>query len=549
MLKKNIPFFVKINNHINSGNADIENFKKAYINQYGGKTTPILEVLDSDIGIGYPVKLSISSYSSFLERMCIQVKGSRKHEFTQWDNFLLEKYEESLKERQKTIRINDKDLFFSKEIIDSGINDTLLFTGQILKSKNNGFKYFFNSLKVGGSQFIAGRFAYGNEKIEKFCKDIASIEKKSLQSNQVFTDLLHLSQPKLGNVVLRPNCYDYYIPIIDAINKDVEHTISLNDLYIAIDNNKIVLYSKKLKKQVLPRLGCAQNTDLLTSPIYKFLGAISDDYYIRTWSWGVLSNRPYLPRVEFDKFILSKEKWQLHYEKIFNTNVKNITILKEYLFNKNINRYITMSLGGDNLLPLDLENEECIKILFKELRTKGKVILEEDLYAETYHLDDTVFLNRKEKTTNEVCIPIHFNEDISIKRPSVNLEKISSQINLTNTLSEIKSFPFDKVLYLKIYPKPGIHVDDIFINKLILFVGNLKKDSLFHNFFFIRYIDPAYHFRLRFFTNKSNFHKIVDELNIVFSNEIQTLLIDKIQIDTYEREINRYGGALGVRNF
>src|SRR5690606_1841214 len=130
----------------------------------------------------------------------------------------------------------------------------------------------------------------------------------SLNENQIFADLLHLSQPKLGNVILRPNCYDYYIPIIDATNKDMEHVVSLNDLYVAIYNNNIILYSKKLNKQVLPRLGCAQNTALLTSPIYKFLGTISDDYYINTWDWGFLSDRPYLPRVEFGKVILSKEK-------------------------------------------------------------------------------------------------------------------------------------------------------------------------------------------------------------------------------------------------
>lgn len=542
-IKRYIPFFTKISHQINSENGDIENFKKAYVNQYGNKTTPILEVLDPDLGIGYPVKLTINSYSFFLDKINIKVKGTAERKFTRWNNFLLEKYESALIDKQRVIQISAKDSFFSNETID--VNDTVLFTGQVLKNKDNTLKYLFNSLKVGGAYFIAGRFAYGNKKIEKFCKDVSSIEKQNLQENQVYSDLLHLSHPKLGNVILRPNCYHYYISIIDATNKDIEHTIPLNDLYIAIDNNKIILYSKKLNKQVLPRLGCAQNTELLTSPIYKFLGAISDDYYINTWNWGFLSDRPYLPRVEFGKFILSKEKWLLHYKNIFNTNIKDIIVLNEYIQNNGISRYVTMSLGGDNLLPLDLHNTECLKILFKELKTKSNVVLEEDLYSQIEEVD-TVFSNKNEKTTNEICIPININRGVNIKRSSINLNKINSQINLTNTLSEVKSFPFDKVLYVKIYPKSGIDVDNIFTNKLLLLISALKKDNLFHVFFFIRYIDPAYHFRLRFFTDKSNFNKIIDELNIMFNDEIKTLLIDKIQIDTYEREISRYGGTLGL---
>lgn len=544
-IKNKISFFEKINIHHNSENHDIENFKKSYINQYGNKTTQLLEVLDPDLGIGYPVKLSINNFSSFLDRMNIKIKGTLKRDLTPWDDFLLEKYEQALIENKKKIQINDEDLFFSNVSGKEEINDVVLFTGQILKNEEDDyFKYFCTSLKVGAAHSIAGRFAYGHKKIEKFCKSIGEKEKERLSSHQVFSELLHLSQPRLGNVTLRPNCYDYYIPIIDASNKDVEHCILLNDLYIAIDDsNNIILYSKKLNKQVLPRLGCAQNTELLTSPIYKFLGAISDDYYISTWSWSFLSNRSYLPRVESGKFILCKEKWLLNYKTIFNSNRKDIEVLNEYIINKKINRYVTMSLGGDNLLPLDLQHNQCMRILLKELKTKHKVILEEDLYANTI---DTIFLNKNKNTTNEVCIPITPKKNIKTQKHSINLEKINSRINLANTLSEIKSFPFDKVLYVKIYPKPGISVDNIFIDKFLLLFNNLKKDKSFDNLFFIRYIDPTYHFRVRFFANKSKFYKIIEDLNSVFSYEIKSFLIDKIQIDTYEREIERYGGGLGL---
>lgn len=522
----------------------IISFKKEFIDTYGSNLVPLLAVLDSEIGIGYPPNLAMDSNSRLLKEIKPLSKEKDTHEFTKWDAFLLGKYEKSLLENYSPIKLEITDLkgYENKKI---SINDSGIFTGQIFKTNEGTFKYYNIALKIGAAHFVLNRFAYGSEEIQDISKTIVEFEKEKLSEHQVFSEVLHLSQPKLGNVTLRPNYYGNFIPIINTSKNSEDIEIPLNDLYVFVKNDIIGLYSERLGMQVLPRIGCAQNTNFLTNPIYKFLGAISDDYFIGSWDWGFLKNRNHLPRVEFDNLILSKEKWRLNYKHLkLSANSLDLA-LNRFIKDNNVPRHVTMSSGGDNLLPLDLTYDTCLRLLLKELATRKSIILEESLH---HSFSNAIATNDFGPATHEICIPILFDSNYTnnINYPIFEPKEVQSLFHHKSINSNIRLLPFQKALFVKLYIKKGSKVDEIFVEKMLKFFLQLMEEKLIDSAFFIRYIDPEYHFRLRFFSQQENLTHIFDLLKDNFVSEIEDFQITKIQIDTYEREVARYGGILGM---
>jgi thiopeptide-type bacteriocin biosynthesis protein len=82
------------------------------------------------------------------------------------------------------------------------------------------------------------------------------------------------------------------------------------------------------------------------------------------------------------------------------------------------------------------------------------------------------------------------------------------------------------------------------IDKLIHY---LTTKMLIEKWFFIRYEDPDFHLRLRFkINNNKNLLLVMNLFTSYLDDFLKTQKIWKIQIDTYLREIERYGGNNGI---
>ena len=99
----------------------------------------------------------------------------------------------------------------------------------------------------------------------------------------------------------------------------------------------------------------------------------------------------------------------------------------------------------------------------------------------------------------------------------------------------------DSWLYYKIYTGPKTS-DTILTSVLKPAIRTLFENKIIEKWFFIRYADPKQHLRIRFnYQNREYIGKIINILNDYFNEFIEDDLIWKIQIDTYQREIERYG--------
>ncbi|GAA4275168.1 thiopeptide-type bacteriocin biosynthesis protein [Aquimarina gracilis] len=96
-------------------------------------------------------------------------------------------------------------------------------------------------------------------------------------------------------------------------------------------------------------------------------------------------------------------------------------------------------------------------------------------------------------------------------------------------------------LYYKIYTGPK--TSDLVLTNIIKPVAEtLLKNESIDQWFFIRYSDPKPHIRVRFhYTNPANVAEIINSFYEAIKEYIEEDLVWKIQIDTYQREIERYG--------
>lgn len=101
--------------------------------------------------------------------------------------------------------------------------------------------------------------------------------------------------------------------------------------------------------------------------------------------------------------------------------------------------------------------------------------------------------------------------------------------------------PGDSWVYYKIYT--GAKTSDIVLTEIIKPVAQqLIDQELIDQWFFIRYADPKHHIRVRFHCkDKNNIGNVMSGLYEGLSAFAKADLVWKIQLDTYNREIERYG--------
>lgn len=101
--------------------------------------------------------------------------------------------------------------------------------------------------------------------------------------------------------------------------------------------------------------------------------------------------------------------------------------------------------------------------------------------------------------------------------------------------------PGDSWVYYKIYT--GTKTSDLILTEAIKpLVEQLYKDACIDQWFFIRYADPKHHLRIRLHCKNAEvigrvIHTMYERLDAFAKAD----LIWKVQLDTYQREIERYG--------
>jgi thiopeptide-type bacteriocin biosynthesis protein len=100
-------------------------------------------------------------------------------------------------------------------------------------------------------------------------------------------------------------------------------------------------------------------------------------------------------------------------------------------------------------------------------------------------------------------------------------------------------------IFFKIYT--GESLADKLLSEILTISNGLYTANNIDKWFFIRYYDSKFHIRLRFhLTDSPNLHDVIETVNNHLYKHLVNGLIDNIQIDTYIKETERYGGSEGI---
>jgi len=144
---------------------------------------------------------------------------------------------------------------------------------------------------------------------------------------------------------------------------------------------------------------------------------------------------------------------------------------------------------------------------------------------------------------HEIIVPFIRRRVVPLDRERSQPGEITNAATYISVGSAARTFPpGSEWIYLKAYGGSAA-LDDILHIKLPKLVNDLSTTGHIARWFFVRYADPDTHLRIRFHCVD---HRYVGELHQVMATTFGALvhegLLWKVQFDTYEREIERYGG-------
>lgn len=500
-------------------------FKRAFYERYEEAEIPLLELLDTDIGVNYKNAVSETEYRS-----------SNKNNML-WDvhaKFRFDLYLKAQKANLSTISITDEDIKQFKTP-NHPLPDSMAFMGELLQ-EDETTKIVWSGMS-NNATILPGRFGHLDDSIKKLCIDITQKE-EALQPDKVFAEIVHISEGRLGNILTRPHYRKYEIPYLALSTLPHEQQIQVNDLMVSIKNDKVVLRSKRLNKQVLPLMANAHNYSAMGLPIYHFLCDLQHQgvkgYF--GWNWSFLGGEKFLPRVIYKNVILSPAYWNvkssdlkaIQKAKQEQANLMFANLIKEY----NLPQNVFLS-EGDNELLLDLNNPLCVDILLETAKKYSSIKLTECLFAENNLL---VKDENGNGYTNEIIIPFVKQADKIDVINNVSNPKKTKQAKAQRIFE-----PYSEWVYFKLYTGTKT-ADKILIQQIGRITNKLQKEGVVNKWFFIRYADPKNHIRLRVkLTHKTDFTTLNKVVKKELSELVKQGILWKIQTDTYQRELERYG--------
>lgn len=104
--------------------------------------------------------------------------------------------------------------------------------------------------------------------------------------------------------------------------------------------------------------------------------------------------------------------------------------------------------------------------------------------------------------------------------------------------------PGSKWIYIKVYTGNKT-AEKVLVNDVIPVINKLNKIQVIEKYFFIRYNDPDFHLRIRILLkDESAFGEVVHLFSRRLDYLIKKDLVWNIQLDTYNRELERYDQLL-----
>ncbi|SDG14486.1 lantibiotic dehydratase [Chitinophaga filiformis] len=527
---KAIAILSKLSHTVSPVEVQVDRFKKRFTEKYETQEVSLAEVLDPEFGIGFPATDNIGNvaHNSLAEKMNLPAKkkvGRKTSECNAWLQDRIESWDRST--LRKGIQLQDKD-FEKLEDKSDQLANYFTVMGACLPSGDMLLQH------IGGAHanILLGRFAHLEEEMNAFCRELADDEMKA-NKHIAFAEIIHIPEGRVSNIARRERFYDYEIPFLGASALAGEGQLTIEDMMVSIQRDEIILRSRKWNKRVIPRLSNAHNYANSSIAVYKFLASLQHQgksgFEI---NWGSLAQyKRFLPRISYKHFILHRATWFLRESDMQDIMQADdqLAALRLFLSRWEVAKLVCFC-EGDNELFIDTENETYLQVLLKEMKGCSTVKLVEWLWDNNMPDEG----KNREPFVQQFILPL-------AKQKPVKIHSIAKEEEgKTQRVFE----PGSEWVYFKIFC--GAKASDTILLKVVKpVIDFLVKKKMIDRAFFIRYTDPHYHirFRLHLVDNGvgEQYAAVTKYIYDILHPYLEDKLVWKVQQDTYQREIERYG--------
>jgi thiopeptide-type bacteriocin biosynthesis protein len=537
------------------GLSSLASYRQAFLNRYGyEREVPLLELLDSQLGLG-PTSSHGHAYVG-----PDQVRAAKRSQT------LLHLATTALHNRQQVVILDEKQLSCletwspDRDTAPLSLDINILVCGRSGEAIDKGeFKVVVGpNLGAQAAGRNLGRFA------DLLKPEGPAALKQSADAEQahvpdcLWAELAYLpSNLRSANVVIRPSVRPYEISLGLSAGVPYSCVIPLDELAVGVEGNRFYVRWLTAEKRVVFSSGHMLN-HFAAPAVVRFLADLSHDgkALFSTFDWGQAESFPFLPRVQTGRVVLRPAQWRLQKDNLATGSKEAYDrSLKSWRAEWNVPRHVCLSFG-DNRLVLDLDHDGQASELRAELLKLpdgGAMILQEVLPA----LDEAWLPGPGGHYYSEFVVSLILFSNVAVSKSSdapprhipVQPEVSPSPIVAkTEAIAEVPRLqpPGSKWLFVKLYC-PRNREEDVISESMFTFAENALASGFADSWFFIRYSDPEPHLRLRFHGSAD---RMMRQLFPHVCEWASRMMSDgfclKFLFDTYEQEVERFGGLRGM---
>lgn len=541
-------------------NDDLDEFCRQFNQRFEGRRIPLLEALDEETGIGEGRWTDVPSV--LLDRVqWVAGAGSASRSI---EALLLAESLDHAGEPRGEICIDpanipepDPDLLAT--LPDAIATMTTLIGPSIEAIEQGQGQIWMQGIMGTIMANMTGRFCQGDSRLTEHVRAGLAREAQ-LQPDAIFAEIVHLPQEKYGNLVSRPLLRDYEIPVLGRSGAPEDRQIHLRDLEIEVQGTRITLWSKRLKRRVIPRMSAAHNYDGNTLGIYRFLcrlqhHGLSGRHADVSSLFGQLER---VPRISCGRIILFPARWNLDRKRVEGLirarpeqQMQQLEVLRGELA---LPRWVGIA-EGDNILALDLTSPLAAEILVAEFNKVDRLQLEE-LYLDP---DQLCVGQGDQRYVHELVLPMirareamaaADDEKAGVDRlPGRNIERfLARPAQALSRASERERIrlPGSEWLSYRLFGGTVL-LDRALAETMTLHAEQWRNAGWCRDWFFIRYHDPSPHLRVRFFGDPKHLtQQVLPAMHQLADRLVHQRMIDNLEIASYQRELERYGGPVAM---
>lgn len=518
-------------------------FRRAFVDRYDRREVPLLQALDEETGIGFRAGEGASDAAPLLAGLDLPAARAGAGEWRPRDAVLLRLLAGALSGGAHEIVLTDEDL---AELENPGrlpLPDTVAARASVAFARAEDvdageFRVLVESASGASGARLLGRFCHADPALNEWVQRHLRAE-EAHRPGAVFAEIVHMPQGRTGNIAFRPVLRGWEIPYIGTSGAPADRQIPASDLAVSVAGDRIVLRSRRLGREVVPRMTTAHDYSRAGMGVYRFL-AMLQGQGVRagvSWSWGPLASAPFLPRVAHGRVVLARAQWWLSADDLRALRAAASgaegDAVARWAAERRLPRWITLA-EGDNELPVDLQNPLSVDAFVDSLRGRDAARVLELFPAPEPPSAEAA----GERYVHELVVPFH--------RPAAAPAVAPRPVAAREVDGTRRFAPGAEWLYLKLYTGAAT-ADRVLVEAVAPLVGGMIASGDVDRWFFVRYGDPEWHLRIRLHGDPARLaSRVLPALHAELAPLLDAGHLWRIQADTYEREVERYGGPRGV---